>query len=544
MCKIAHTNANVNNTNNINTVSPTDNAVSLKDNDVDENIVYGCADDPNMPNLEEIVFSDEDVGAEVDMTNLDTNNPVSPILTTRIHKDHPVEQIIGDIHSAPQTRRMTKNVTNYEPKKGYTQEEEIDYDEMDVKSAFLYGKIEEEVYVCQPLGYEDLELPNRVYKVEKASYGLHQAPRAWKEMFTEFEKMMHKKFQMSYMGELTFFLGLQVTQKDDGIFISQYKYVDEILKKFSFSTVKTTSMPIETSKPLMKDGYAEDVDVYLYRSMTGSLMYLTSSRPDIMFDICACARFQVTPKVSHLYDVKRIFRYLKGQPKLGLWYPKDSPFTLETYIDNDYAGASLDRKSTTGEKSAENADFAKIVDFLNVNPIRKTKRNATEISQSSGPTTIVADETVYEERGYRVERTVTTAASLDAEPDSGTIDRTQSTTIPNEPIPQGTGLGFRNYSSKEESQEVGKEEKVKNSTTHEEIQRRYGRDTKINTASTSITTTSINITTAKPVTTVSAPVTTAGVSVSTAEPSTPPTTTVNEDEDLTIAQIPYENEKG
>nr|GEZ29013.1 hypothetical protein [Tanacetum cinerariifolium] len=441
MCKIAHTNANVNNTNNINTVSPTDNAVSLKDNDVDENIVYGCADDPNMPNLEEIVFSDEDVGAEVDMTNLDTNNPVSPILTTRIHKDHPVEQIIGDIHSAPQTRRMTKNVTNYEPKKGYTQEEEIDYDEMDVKSAFLYGKIEEEVYVCQPLGYEDLELPNRVYKVEKASYGLHQAPRAWKEMFTEFEKMMHKKFQMSYMGELTFFLGLQVTQKDDGIFISQYKYVDEILKKFSFSTVKTTSMPIETSKPLMKDGYAEDVDVYLYRSMTGSLMYLTSSRPDIMFDICACARFQVTPKVSHLYDVKRIFRYLKGQPKLGLWYPKDSPFTLETYIDNDYAGASLDRKSTTGEKSAENADFAKIVDFLNVNPIRKTKRNATEISQSSGPTTIVADETVYEERGYRVERTVTTAASLDAEPDSGTIDRTQSTTIPNEPIPQGTGLG-------------------------------------------------------------------------------------------------------
>ncbi|GJR34877.1 putative ribonuclease H-like domain-containing protein [Tanacetum coccineum] len=305
---------------------------------------------------------------------------------------------------------------------GYTQEEGINYDEvfapvarieairlflayasfkdfimyqMDMKSAFLYGKIEEEVYVYQPLGFEDLEFPDRVYKVEKALYGLHQAPRAWyetlstylldngfqrgqidktlfikrvkgdillvqvyvddiifgstrKEMCTEFKKLMHKKFQMSSMGELTFFLGLQVTQKDDGIFISQDKYVDEILKKFGFSTVKTASTPMETSKPLMKDENAEDVDVHLYRSMIGSLMYLTSSRPDIMFVVCACARFQVTPKVSHLHAVKRIFRYLKGQPKLGLWYPKDSPFDLEAYTDSDYAGASLDRKSTTG----------------------------------------------------------------------------------------------------------------------------------------------------------------------------------------------------
>ncbi|GKA16509.1 putative ribonuclease H-like domain-containing protein [Tanacetum coccineum] len=200
---------------------------------------------------------------------------------------------------------------------GYTQEEGIDYDEvfapvarieairlflayasfkdfvvyqMDVKSAFLYGKIEEEVYVCQPPGFEDPEFPDRVYKVEKALYGLHQAPRAW----------------------------IQVTQKDDGIFISQDKYVDKILKKFGFLTVKTTSTPMETSKPLLKEAEAEDVDVHLYRSMIGSLMYLTSSRPDIMFVVCACVRFQVTPKVSHLHVVKRIFRYLKGQPKLGL----------------------------------------------------------------------------------------------------------------------------------------------------------------------------------------------------------------------------------
>ncbi|GJU43834.1 putative ribonuclease H-like domain-containing protein [Tanacetum coccineum] len=154
--------------------------------------------------------------------------------------------------------------------------------------------------------------------------------------------------RLSTMGELTFFLGLQVSQKDDGIFISQDKYVDEILKKFGFSTVKTASTPMETSKPLLKDAEAEDVDVHLYRSMIGSLMYLTASRPDIMFVVCACARFQVTPKVSHLHAVKRIFRYLKGQPKLGLWYPKDSPFDLEAYTDSDYAGASLDRKSTTG----------------------------------------------------------------------------------------------------------------------------------------------------------------------------------------------------
>ncbi|GJZ12359.1 putative ribonuclease H-like domain-containing protein [Tanacetum coccineum] len=283
--------ANVNNTNNINTVSPTISAADIENNVVDENIVYGCIDDPNMPNLEEIVYSDDDeeVGAEDDMNNLATNVPVIPIPTIRVHKDHLLEQIIGDIHSSPQTRRMTKNVTEHEAKKviqaltdpswieamqdellqnkkddrgimvrnkarlvaqGYTQEEGIDYDEMDVKSAFLYGTIEEEVYVCQPPG-------------------------------------------------------LQVKQKDDGIFISQDKYVADILKKFDFATMKTVSTPIETNKALLKDEEAEDVD-------------------------------------------KRIFRYLKGQPKLGLWYPRDLLFDLEAFSDSDYAGASLDKKSTTG----------------------------------------------------------------------------------------------------------------------------------------------------------------------------------------------------
>ncbi|GKB96712.1 putative ribonuclease H-like domain-containing protein [Tanacetum coccineum] len=268
-----------------------------KDNAVDENIVYGCADDPNIPELEDIVYSDddEDVGAEADMNNLDAFMPVSPIPTTRIHKDHPVEQIIGDLNSAPQTRRMTKNLKEHEePKKvvqalkdpswieamqeellqfklqevwtlvelpnrkraigtkwvfrnkkdergiviknkarlvaqGYTQEEGIDYDEvfalvarieairlflayasfkdfvvyqMDVKSDFLYGKIKEEVYVCQPPGFEDLDFPNRVYKVEKALYGLHQAPRAWHETLSTY--LLENRFQRGQIDKTLF----------------------------------------------------------------------------------------------------------------------------------------------------------------------------------------------------------------------------------------------------------------------------------------------------------------------------------------------------
>ncbi|GJR89512.1 hypothetical protein Tco_0213523 [Tanacetum coccineum] len=153
---------------------------------------------------------------------------------------------------------------------------------------------------------------------------------------------------MSSMGELTFFLGLQVKQQPDGIFISQDKYVADILKKFDFWSIRTATTPIDSNKPLVKDEDGIDVDVHVYRSMIGSLMYLTASRPDIMFAVCACARFQVTQKASHLHAVKRIFRYLKHQPKLGLWYPRDSPFDLEAFLDSDYGGAILNKKSTTG----------------------------------------------------------------------------------------------------------------------------------------------------------------------------------------------------
>ncbi|KAJ9551882.1 hypothetical protein OSB04_015927 [Centaurea solstitialis] len=305
---------------------------------------------------------------------------------------------------------------------GYTQEEGIDYDDvfapvarieaimlflafasykgfkvyqMDVKSAFLYGNIDEEVYVSQPPGFEDPKYPDKVYKLRKALYGLHQAPRAWydtlspyllenkfergvidktlfikrtktdmllvqiyvddiifgstkDDMCKEFEELMHKKFKMSSMGELTFFLGLQVKQKPEGIFINQSKYVASMLQKFGMNDAKPASTPMETHKHLTADVEGEEVDVYHYRSMIGSLMYLTASRPDIMFAVCVCARFQVRPKESHLHAVKRIFKYLKGQPRLGLWYPNDSSFDLVAYTDSDYGGANLDRKSTSG----------------------------------------------------------------------------------------------------------------------------------------------------------------------------------------------------
>nr|GFC59653.1 hypothetical protein [Tanacetum cinerariifolium] len=168
-----------------------------------------------------------------------------------------------------------------------------------------------------------------------------------KELCKAFEKSMKDKFQMSSMGELTFFLELQIKQKDKGIFISQDKYVADILRKFGLIDGKSASTSIDIKKPLLKDPNGEDVDVHIYRSMIGSLMYLTSSRLDIMFTVCTCACFHVTLKVSHLHAVKRIFRYHKGKPHLGLSYPKDSPFNLVSYSDSDYAGENLDRKSTT-----------------------------------------------------------------------------------------------------------------------------------------------------------------------------------------------------
>nr|GEU71119.1 putative ribonuclease H-like domain-containing protein [Tanacetum cinerariifolium] len=208
-------------------------------------------DDPDMPALEDIVYSDdeEDVGAEADFSNLETNISVSPIPTTRGHTQE--EGIHYKEVFAPVARiEAIRLFLAYSSFMGF-----MVY-QMDVKSSFLYGTIKEEVYVCQPLGFEDPDYPDKVYKVVKSLYGLHQALRAW---------------------------------------------------KFGLTDVKSASTPIDTEKSLLKDPDGEDVDT-----------------------------------------LERIFRYLNGKPHLGLWYPKDCPFNLVAYFDSDYAGASLDRKSTTG----------------------------------------------------------------------------------------------------------------------------------------------------------------------------------------------------
>nr|GEU86153.1 retrovirus-related Pol polyprotein from transposon TNT 1-94 [Tanacetum cinerariifolium] len=347
------------NTQDVNTIGPSINTANTNINTGSLNINIVGSNDPSVPSLEETgIFDDVYDDREVDLSN--GKRAIGTKWVFRNKKDERGILI----------RNKARLVAQ-----GYTQEEGNDYDEVfasvarievirlflayasfmgfimyqrDVKSAFVYGTIEDEVYVCQPPGFEDPHFPNKVSKVEKALYGLHQALRAWYEILStyllenrfsrgtkdktlfikkdkddillvhvyifgstkkllcdEFEQMMHKRFQMSSMRELTFFLGLQ-----------------------------TTSTLMEPNKALIKDAEAKDVDVHLYRSMIRSLMYLTTSRPDIMFAVFACAR--------------------------------DSPFDLEAFSDSDYAGASLDRKSTTRESDG----FEQIVDFLHANPIK------------------------------------------------------------------------------------------------------------------------------------------------------------------------------
>ncbi|GJT00955.1 putative ribonuclease H-like domain-containing protein [Tanacetum coccineum] len=383
----------------VNTASPGLNTGSFELNTIDSSVNTARSKDKSGASLTLEAthleyFNDEDE-PEVDLGNILSSYTVPTTPNTRIHKDHPIKNVIGNVNSSIQTRRMLKPTSEqgfinvvYEGKTHkdlhmclfacFLSREEPNritkalcdpaWVEMDVKSVFLYGQIEEEVYVCQPPGFEDPDYSDKVYKVVKALYELHQAPRAWYENLANY--LLGNGFQRGKI-DLTLFIKKQkgdillvqiyvddiifgstnkelLQQKKDGIFISQDKYVDEILKKFNYTDVKSAFTPVDLEKPLVKDGDANDVDVHLYRSMIGSLMYLTTSRPDIMFAICACARFQVTPKTSHLIDVKRIFKYLKGKPTLGLWYSRDSPFELVAYTNSDYTGVTQDRKSTTG----------------------------------------------------------------------------------------------------------------------------------------------------------------------------------------------------
>nr|GEW50210.1 hypothetical protein [Tanacetum cinerariifolium] len=200
--------------------------------------------------------------------------------------------------------------------------------QMDVNSAFLYGIIDKEV------GTIDQTLFIRRQRGDSILVQVYVDDIIFRssnpQLCREFEALMHEKIQMSAMGELNFFLGLQVLQKEDGIFLSQDKYVGDILKKFRYLDVRLSNTPMDKENPWGKYETGKDVDLHLYRSMIRSLMH------------------QVTPKECYLHTVKRIFRYLKGHPKLGLWYPEESSFDLVAYSDSDYGGATQDCKSTTG----------------------------------------------------------------------------------------------------------------------------------------------------------------------------------------------------
>ncbi|GJW47083.1 retrovirus-related pol polyprotein from transposon TNT 1-94 [Tanacetum coccineum] len=267
--------------------------------------------------------------------------------------------------------------------------------QMDVKTTFLNGPLKEEVYVAQPDGFVDPDHPEKVYRLRKALYGLKQAPRAWYDEFLNFpmskgftkgiinptlfmirygedillmqiyvddiifgstnpkfskrfEKLMHSRFEMSLMGEMKFFLGLQMNQSPQGIFINQAKYSLEILKKHGMDKGESVGTPMATKPKLDADLSGKLIDQTDYHSKIGSLMYLTSSRPDTVQAVCYCACYQARPTKKHLKEVKRIFRYLRGTINMGLWYSKDSGFELTAFSDSDHAGCLDTLKSTSG----------------------------------------------------------------------------------------------------------------------------------------------------------------------------------------------------
>ncbi|GJR48313.1 retrotransposon protein, putative, ty1-copia subclass [Tanacetum coccineum] len=533
------------------------------------------------------LFGDE---IELDMSNLNASYQVPTTPNTRIHKDHSLDHVIGDIQSGVQIRGMTKTaneqgffsavyegkthedlhtcmffcfLSQEEPKRvtkalsdpawveamqeellkfklqkvwvlidlpkgkraigtkwifrnkkdergivirnkarlvaqGYTQEEGIDYEEV-FPLAFLYGQIEEEVYVCQPPGFEDPDYPNKVYKVVKALYGLNQALRAWyetlakylldngfhrgkidqtlfikkqkedillvqiyvdditfgsikKDLCLEFEKLMHDKFQMSSMGELTFFLD-----------------------------VRTADTPMDTENPLLKDLYGNDVDVHLYRSMIRSLMYLTSSRPDIMFveinnrrlSVLGCRLISWQCKKRTVVATSSTkAEYVAAASCCGqvLWIQNQMVEYgynfMHTMINMDNSSTICIVKNPVSHTKTKHIEIRyhfirdcndkKLIQVVKIHTDnnfadlltkaldvgRHVKRGRdTKIPQSSGPPVKVGNEAVHKELGDRMKRAATTASSLEAEQDSGSINRTQSMAILNEPNPYGTGSG-------------------------------------------------------------------------------------------------------
>nr|GEU40471.1 copia protein [Tanacetum cinerariifolium] len=306
-------------------------------------------------------------------------------------KDHPLEQEGVDFEEsfAPIARlEAVRLFIAYARHKSFT-----DY-QMDVKTAYLYGPLKEEVYVNQPDSFVDPYYLDKVYRLKKALYGLKQAPRVWYDELSnflvprgfskgsidptlfitkhrgdiflvqiyvddiifgstnpklskQFEKLMHSKFEMSMMGELKFFLGIQIHQSPRGIFINQAKYAQEILVKHGMTSCDSVGTPMVT-KNLDADLSGTPFDQTKYQSMVRALMYLTASKPDIMHATCYCARYQAKPTEKHLTAVKQIFRYLKDTIYIVLWYPKDTGFKLIAFLDSDHASCLDLRKSTSG----------------------------------------------------------------------------------------------------------------------------------------------------------------------------------------------------
>nr|GEV78407.1 retrovirus-related Pol polyprotein from transposon TNT 1-94 [Tanacetum cinerariifolium] len=267
--------------------------------------------------------------------------------------------------------------------------------QMDVKTAFLNGELKEEVYVSQPEGFVDQDNPSHVYKLKKALYGLKQAPCAWYDMLSsflisqqffkeavdptlftrqtgndlllvqiyvdeiifsstntamcnKFANQMTTKFKMLMMGHMSFFLGLQISQSPIDIFLNQSKYASKIVKKYGMLTTDSVDTPLVEKSKLNEDLQGKPVDAELYHGIIGSLMYLTSSRPDLIHVVCLCARYQAKPNEKHLQAVKWIFQYLKGTINMGLWYLKDIGISLTTYADADHAECQDTRRSTSG----------------------------------------------------------------------------------------------------------------------------------------------------------------------------------------------------
>lgn len=268
--------------------------------------------------------------------------------------------------------------------------------QLDVKSAFLHGELNEEVFVKQPLGYEKKGEEDKVYKLKKALYGLKQAPRAWyskieayfvregfekcfcehtlftktKEgskllivslyvddliytgndriMCEEFKNSMMVEFDMSDLGRMRYFLGIEVIQNPNGIFVCQRRYAHEVLVRFGMNNSNSVQNPIVPGTKLSKNNEETKVDATLYMKMVGSLMYLTATRPDLMYGVSLISRFMSCPTESHWLAAKRILRYLKGTTELGIFYKKGDNSNLVAYTDSDFAGDLDDRRSTSG----------------------------------------------------------------------------------------------------------------------------------------------------------------------------------------------------